>query len=624
MFKRLIATVLLFTPGAVCAGDIALEWLDRSHQAVGGEAWDEVSSVRIHISVKLPGLEGEATSITDVSTGRFADQAELGPYEFADGFDGNVHWERDPSGQVQVQDSQGQLEATANERYRRMLAYWYRERWPASYGDLGSVSEAERSFQRIEITPEGGRTFELWIDEATGLIDRQVEKVGTRETIDFYTDYREVEGKMIAHRSRQREGDPRYDQTTQLLSIDFNVPVDEARFAMPAPPPPDYRFAGDATSTIVPFRLLNNHTYVEVLFNGQGPFSVILDTGGANVVTPQVAEHLGIDTQGELEVRGVGEQSQDMSLAQLESVAIGDATVDNQMFFVIDFDELSRAEGLAVDGLVGYEIFKRFVVRLDYSQSTLTLYDPGSYRYQGNGKPVKFQFDGGTPVVAGAIDGIAGMLTLDTGSRSHISLHAPFVENHGLLQKYPEVVEGITGWGVGGPARGRVLRGTSLRIGDDILIRDPVMSLSLQQRGAMTDHYQIANLGAGILSRFNLVFDYQQQVIWFESHAGSLRTDNYDRAGVWLNDVGDTFEVMGVITGGPAEEAGLQTGDQVLSVDGTASAELFLPDLRVGWRNQPVGSQVQLTVRRGDEVLEPVMQLRDLISPPRHITEDPQ
>ena len=48
MFKRLIATVLLFIPGAVCAGDTALEWLDRSHQAVGGEAWDEVSSVRIH------------------------------------------------------------------------------------------------------------------------------------------------------------------------------------------------------------------------------------------------------------------------------------------------------------------------------------------------------------------------------------------------------------------------------------------------------------------------------------------------------------------------------------------------------------------------------------------------
>ena len=48
MFVRLIGTVLLFTSGAVCAGDTALEWLDRSHQAAGGEAWDEVSSIRIH------------------------------------------------------------------------------------------------------------------------------------------------------------------------------------------------------------------------------------------------------------------------------------------------------------------------------------------------------------------------------------------------------------------------------------------------------------------------------------------------------------------------------------------------------------------------------------------------
>jgi hypothetical protein len=615
ILTRLVALALLVIAWPISAGhpDIARQWLDQSHQAAGGAAWDSVRSLRLEYSLKLPGLDGEGVTTVDLVGGRFRDQATLGPYRFANGYDGELAWQQDTSGQVQRQDSQGDREGTVSDSYRRRLAHWYPQRWPAEMADLGETTEGSRRFQRIGIQPEGGRRFVVWIDHESGLIDRFVENEGNRDASNFQLDYAEIEGLQVPQTTRYSTGDPQYDQVSHLLSMGINPTLDEQLFAMPAPPPPDYRFAGNTTETTVPFRLLNNHTYVDITLNGKGPFTMILDTGGVNVITPQVAESLGLDPQGDLEVRGVGEQSQSMSLAQVETVTIGDATVDKQLFIVIDFDQLSQAEGLRIDGLVGYEILKRFATRLDYGRSQLALIHPDHFDYAGGGTPVEFEFDGRTPVISGAIDGIEGKLTFDTGSRNHISLHAPFVEEHGLLQQHPEAVDGINGWGVGGPSRSRVLRGSTLRIGDDILIQRPIMSLSLQEGGAMTDRYQIANLGAGILSRFDLVFDYGSQVVYFERRADSDRQDHYDRAGIWLNDVGEDFEVMGVIEGGPAEQAGLREGDRITRIDGVPSSDLFLPDLRVQWRTQAAGTPVDIAYRRAGEDRRTRLTLRDLI-----------
>src|SRR5207248_629767 len=82
-------------------------------------------------------------------------------------------------------------------------------------------------------------------------------------------------------------------------------------------------------------------------------------------------------------------------------------------------DFARRVEGLDnVSGLVGYELFKRFPVMIDYQRSRAIFYDPQKFKYAGNGTPVPFRFKGHVPEVDGTIDGIAGAFDIDTGSRS--------------------------------------------------------------------------------------------------------------------------------------------------------------------------------------------------------------
>ena len=265
-----------------------------------------------------------------------------------------------------------------------------------------------------------------------------------------------------------------------------------------------------------------------------------------------------------------------MKVASLE---LGDATLRDQVFAVFPLASLGQAEGVVPQwGLVGYEIFKRFVVKVDYERSQLTLTLPPAFSYTGEGTVVPFKFSEHIPQVEGEIDDLPGQFDIDTGSRSSLDLLGPFVEKHDLKARYAPKVEGVTGWGVGGGARSLVTRAKTLRLGG-VTVAAPVTELSLQKNGAFTDPYVAGNVGAGVLKRFNLTFDYGRQEIVFEPNANYAKPDVFDRTGLWLNLAAAGFEVMDVIAGGPAAEAGLGVGDRIVAVDGKPAVALSLPAL---------------------------------------------
>ena len=588
------------------------EILGKVKLATGGDAWDAIRTDHVKAKLTTGGMDGTVESWDDVLKGRFVDHVALGPATQAQGFDGRIVWSQDSSRQVRKEEGGEEREGTANEAYRRSLSYWYPDRRPGALEYVGLKEEGGRRFQVIRITPKEGRPFDLWIDAGTFLPDHVVEKMAIETRTTYLSDYRPVDGVKVPFAIRSTNGETRYDQFVTLESIEFNRPVAEAMFAMPAPPPPDYAFASGKTSTTVPFELINNHIYVQARLNGQGPFRLLCDTGGANVVTPDLAQTLGLKTEGALQGRGVGETSEDVGLTKVEKVQVGDVTVDNQVFAVYPLGTFARVEGVSSSGLIGYEVFKRFVVRVDYEKSLLTFTEPAAFSYTGKGTVVPFNFNAHIPQVDGSIDGIAGKFDIDTGSRASLSLLAPFAEKHQLKERYAARVEGVTGWGVGGAARSQVTRAKELRLGE-VRVASPVTELSLQKKGSFIDPYVAGNVGAGVLKRFNMTFDYRNQRLFFEPNANDTRPDVFDRSGMWLNNAGSAFEVIDVIAGGPADKATLRAGDKIVAVDGKKAGTINLPDLRVRFKTDEPGTQIRLKVQSGDATREVVVTLKDLV-----------
>src|SRR6185295_3354524 len=439
--------------------------LARAKEAAGGAAWDGVRTITTTAKVETGGLSGEATSWDEVTTGRYSTEYQLGPVHGAEGFDGIGAWTVEASGQV-IRNEKGESYESAIERaYLTALAYWYPERRKGSVEPLGNRTENGRSFVGIQASAEGGRPQELWFDAKTNLLDHTVDRVNAQTRRTIFSDYRKVQGVKLPFAQRTTNGEEKFDTRVAVTSIAINQDVEAARFAPPAERTGDVELADGRTTASVPFRLANNHLFVQVEINGQGNFNLFFDTGGLNAVTPETAKALGLSAEGAFQGGGVGEKSEEIAVVRIASVKLGGVMFRDQLFYVFPISEMSKVEGLPVSGIIGYELLKRLVAEVDYDGGLIHFTAPADFVPPRDAVAIPFTFESETPQIEGKIDGLPGLFTIDTGSRSTLDLNAPFVAEHGLLAKHPKAIEATTGWGVGGAARSRVTRMAKLELG---------------------------------------------------------------------------------------------------------------------------------------------------------------
>jgi len=584
--------------------------LAAAKAATGGAAWDSLRSQHSKVTLTTSGLSGTAERWADIATGRSLLRFELGPMTGAIGYDGATPWSQDASGQARAESADAARELAVNAAFRDRLAFWYPDRGAAEYEYRGIVEADGAEFDVIRITPAGGRLFEFWVNRQTQLIERLLERDAQRTRIETYMDFRPVQGVLIPFRVRATRGDPKYDELVVVDLLEYNQPLDGVAFGMPAPPKPDFAYPADRASVEVPFEVHNGHLFVTVMLNGKGPFRMLFDSGGVNVLLPRAVAALGLKPEGALPGTGTGEAQQDVGLTTVDRLELGGIVLEKQVFATIDLAAfMQRVEGLDdVAGLVGYELFKRFPVRLDYTRSQAVFYDPKTFRYQGNGTRLPFRFKGHVPEVDGSVDGIAGSFDIDTGSRGSLTLATPFVERNGLVARYGATQQFISGAGIGGHVRSWLARAGELRLGD-IVVTKPVTALSTQTKGALADPDLAGNVGYGILRQFDITFDYASEVLYFERNAQFGQPDVHDRSGMWIERAANGFTIVDVVAGGPAAQAGLKAGDVIVAVNRKRYTALPLAQVRTALKGA-AGTRIALKLARG---APRVVTLRDLI-----------
>jgi hypothetical protein len=585
--------------------------LARMKAATGGDRWDHLRFRHIVATLSAGGLTGTTQQWDDLGTGRTYGNFKLGPLSGAQGYDGKVLWTQDESGQSRAETTQDAIEGTVSGAYRTTMAFWYPERRPGSVEFVARRPHNGQEDDVLRMSPVGGRPFEVWINTETGFIDQLTEREASETRTETYRDYREVDGVRMPFSLVFSHGDPKYDQVVTVQSVDFGVPIDDARFAQPAPPAADYTFAAGKLSVEVPFSIYNGHIYLPVKIDGKGPFLMLFDSGGANILQPSTALQLGLNVEGALGGGGVGENKQDVGMTKVGRIEVGGIVIRDQVFATLDLEEFaSRVEGLDhVAGLVGYELFKRFPVMIDYQHSRAVFYNPDTFKYAGKGVRVPFRFKGHVPEVDGTIDGIAGTFDIDTGSRASIDLAGPFIDKHGLAAKYASKYRVVSGAGVGGRVYSSLARAGTLTLGG-VSVNQPVAYLSLQQKGSFADVYLAGNVGYGVLKQFNITFDYPRQQIFFEKNADYGRPDVADRSGMWLERTNAGFEVVDVVAGSAAEEAGIKAGDVIVAIDGKPTSAWQLAGARERLKSAP-GTHVRVGIERTKHAID--LKLRDLV-----------
>jgi len=174
---------------------------------------------------------------------------------------------------------------------------------------------------------------------------------------------------------------------------------------------------------------------------------------------------LGLKSAGAGVSGGAGEGTvaeQDTRIARLQ---IGDAVMTDQHFYVIplQYNTVERGDRPVLGGILGLELFERFVVRLDYQSKTLTLKPQGS-KYPGHGAAAPLTFADDMPLIAASFEGNAGDFAIDTGNASTMLIQHVWAEQHGLAAKMKAGLETVS-FGAGGASRNWAIRGARFAMG---------------------------------------------------------------------------------------------------------------------------------------------------------------
>jgi hypothetical protein len=206
-------------------------------------------------------------SFEDLAKGRHLTTTELGPLHLADGFDGTRGWERSPGGEVVTIDAPDAVARARTEAW--LTRRGYLRDGGVSYLDVGSRTANGRRFDVVAAAPHGGAPVELWIDEATGLLERTTHLDGTHVIATTLDDYRPVGGLQVPFHVRVDPGDPRNVADLVVTAAELRAPVEDAVWLRPAAHDDRLTMRGGARSTSVPFELINNHIYVHATVDGK-------------------------------------------------------------------------------------------------------------------------------------------------------------------------------------------------------------------------------------------------------------------------------------------------------------------------------------------------------------------
>jgi hypothetical protein len=525
---------------------------------------------------------------------------------------GGVAWIKDWNGKVleqQGRDRRDQLTVA----YVEGLLFGAIARGVLASGEAelegGDAAETGRV---IRLSPKGGVPFDLFLDETTGLPAKVVRKSFDDEVTLELSDWRKVNGRMFPFAMRQSSEKSEGESKTTVREVAPGGLT--GSFGRPAEGPKDFKFARGSSALGVPFNFENDHLMVQGRVNGSKPLWFMLDTGAeATIVNKGRLAELGLQPFGTASISGGG-NSTEFAFADVGRLEIGGATLLNQRDGVIDLAGLERIYGMPMGGLLGYDFFSRFVVRVNYDTKTIDLLEPSPRAYRSSGTRIPFIIEGGQPHIPSKISvptvpPIDADLIVDAGAADTVNLTAPFVKANRLLELARKT-----------PAPGpNTLAGSEKEFFAQASVRGKLQSVSLgpfelkdipsnlmvNTKGAYASNSFSGVIGEGVLHRFNTIYDYSKNVMVLVPNA------EFDKPFPPRKTFGATFlsggpdytvfTVTGVRKDSPAESVGLKKDDVVVAIDEAAAGTLRLADVRKQLSED--GAHHRLKVQRGDETI---------------------
>lgn len=369
-----------------------------------------------------------------------------------------------------------------------------------------------------------------------------------------------------------------------------------------------------------PSRLLTQFKYTQltggvVMLKGtfdhfKDSLNFILDTGsgGISLDSSTAARYLLKGTPSERIIRGIA-GIRKISFLNNRQLHLPGLTIDSLNFHITDYNILTSVYGEKVDGIIGYSVLKKFIIKINYDSSFIQFWTKGSIKYPRGGFLLRPVINNLPVHELKVRDGVAvsSRFLYDMGAGLNLMVSQAFVTDSNFLQKkrklYTKEAEGV-----GGKIDMYLTVIKQVTLGPYKFRKVP--TYIFEDSFNVTAYPRLAGLiGNDLLRRFNVILNYGMQQIYLLSNSHFHDPFDYSYSGLELYFVDGQIVLGDVAKNSPAEKAGLKEGDLVMAVNNNFSQNLNQYKLAL----QNAGSRIKLIVMRNGDLREFEVKIKSIL-----------
>ncbi len=398
------------------------------------------------------------------------------------------------------------------------------------------------------------------------------------------------------------------------------------------------------------FDLINNLIVIPLEVNNH-KLSFILDTGVNKTILFNLTRNdsIGLNNVKKVFIRGLGDgEPIEALLSKGNKFRINNIVGEDQELYVIlkDAFNLSAKMGTTIHGIIGYDLLKDVVVKINYNTKRIVFYNPKKYKDSKCRKceifPLQFYRKKPYIDVEARIDTVNDIATplkllIDTGGSDAMWL---FEDTKDIIKTPIKNFKDILGEGISGTIYGNRSKIPYVSLGR-FMLKEPTVSFldSTSTFNARQFKERNGSIGGNILRRFKVWIDYPNKKITLKKNASLKAGFFYNMSGLrivydgqelvkekavtWTLDFrGENsnanqsssniipfvstynyrfkpkYKIDRVVVNSPAHKAGILSGDIIVTINNKPAHEYTLEEIMSMFQTKP-NRKIRMKVKRG-------------------------
>jgi hypothetical protein len=336
----------------------------------------------------------------------------------------------------------------------------------------------------------------------------------------------------------------------------------------------------------------------------------ILDTGSGGIsLDSTTTEYLKLQPEpSDQIIRGIA-GIRNVSFLKNKRLQLPGLSIDSLNFHVVDYSLLTAVYGEHISGIIGYSVFSRYIVKVNFDSSYVEFWTKGSMKYPKGGYLLRPSISK-LPVQAARVKDkrtVNSRFLYDMGAGLNMMLSTDFLKDSSLLHKkrkmYAKEAEGL-----GGKIDINMTVIKELKLGPYRFRNVPVY--------VFDDDYNITSypylggiIGNDLLRRFNIILNYERRDIHLLPNSHFNDPFDYAYSGIELYYIDGVILIGDIAKGSPAEAAGLKEGDIVVAINSNFTQNMNQMKTAL----QTFGKPLKMIIQRNGELLQKEFKVKNIM-----------